>query len=85
MRFFITLFFLLGGLPAIAQSKLVIAQENGLYGLLNTQTYEWVVPCQYQELREAHQKGDSFLGSNYFNSEELANSANKELIELTNK
>lgn len=30
-------------------------------------------------------KGDSFLGSNYFNSEELANSANKELIELTNK
>jgi len=30
-------------------------------------------------------KGDSQLGSNYFNSEELANSANKELIELTNK
>ena len=30
-------------------------------------------------------KGDSYLGSNYFNSEELANSANKELIELTNK
>jgi hypothetical protein len=30
-------------------------------------------------------KGDSYLGSNYFNSEKLANAANKELIELTNK